>query len=113
MAVWPDGVETSYLTSGGIATKDGGVSWWLWLNVTRMFHVTLSGFPGFAPGPPEVSIVVEDHWGELAETVSRARFSPVRIAAGVDIGPVPHRSYAHEYRTPLTQVRYRIQEHLS
>ena len=42
-----------------------------------MFHVTLTGFPGFAPGRPEVSIVVEDHWSEIAETVERAKFSAI------------------------------------
>ena len=77
-----------------------------------MFHVTLTGFPGFAPGPPAVSIVVEDHWTQIAETVARAKFSPVRIAAGLDIDVVPHRSYTHEYVSPLLGVENTISEKL-
>ena len=75
-----------------------------------MFHVTLTGFPGFAPGPPEVSIVVEDHWSQLAETVDRAKFSPVRIAAGLDLDVVPHRSYVHKTISPLLAVASTITE---
>ena len=75
-----------------------------------MFHVTLTGFPGFAPGPPAVSIVVEDHWSQLSETVERAKFSPVRIAAGVDIDVVPHRCYTRTSATPLMGVEYTITE---
>jgi len=78
-----------------------------------VFHVTLTGFPGFAPGPPDVSIVVEDHWGELAETVARARFSPVRIAAGLEVGPVPHRSYCHQFTSPLLGINHTITERMS
>ncbi|MDP6580235.1 MAG: hypothetical protein QF681_06235 [Vicinamibacterales bacterium] len=73
-----------------------------------MFHVTRSGIPGFSPGPPEVSIVVESHSSHLAETVARARFSPVRIAAGLDVGPVPPRVYTHEYTSPLLAVTYTV-----
>ena len=78
-----------------------------------MFHVTLTGFPGFAPGPPAVSIVVEDHWGQLSEVVERARFSPVRIAAGLDLDVVPHRSYVHVGTSPLLCVEYTVTETLS
>ena len=60
-----------------------------------------------------MSIVVEDHWGELAETVARAQFSPVRIAAGLEVGPVPPRSYVHEFTTPLMGVQYTIREQFS
>ena len=67
-----------------------------------MFHVTLTGCPGVVPGPPAVSIVVEDHWSEVAEVVPRERFSPVRIAAGLEVGPVPPaRAARREYATPL------------
>ena len=76
----------------------------------QMFHVTLTGFPGFAPGPPAVSIVVEDYWAQLSEVVERAKFSPVRIAAGLDIDVVPHRSYVHEGTSPLLGVEYTITE---
>jgi|AP59_1055472.scaffolds.fasta_scaffold00510_9 hypothetical protein len=78
-----------------------------------MFHVTLTGFPGFAPGRPEVSIVVEDHWSQIAETVERAKFSPVRIVAGLDLDVVPHRSYIHKYASPLLRVENTITEKLS
>ena len=67
-----------------------------------MFHAALTGCPGFLPGPPAVSIVVEDHWSEVAEIVPRERFSPVRIAAGLEVGPVPPpRAVRREYATPL------------
>lgn len=66
-----------------------------------MFCVTLTGFPGVIQGPPVVSILVEDHWTEIAETVSRAQFSPARIAAGLEVGPVPPRSYRHQFSSPL------------
>ncbi len=67
-----------------------------------MFHVTLTGCPGVVPGPPAVSIVVEDHWSEVAEVVPRERFSPVRIVAGLEVGPVPPaRAARREYATPL------------
>ena len=78
-----------------------------------MFHVTLTGFPGFAPGRPEVSIVVEDHWSQIAETVERAKFSPVRIVAGLALDVVPHRSYIHKYASPLLRVENTITEKLS
>ena len=77
-----------------------------------MFHVTLSGFPGFAPGPPEVSIVVEDHWAQLAETLTQAEFSAVRIAAGLDLEATPHRSYVHTFSSPLLGVEHTITERL-
>ena len=67
-----------------------------------MFHAAPTGCPGFLPGPPAVSIVVEDHWSEVAEVVPRERFSPVRIAAGLEVGPVPPLPPARrEYATPL------------
>ena len=67
-----------------------------------MFHAALTGCPGLLPGPPAVSIVVEDHWSEVAEIVPRERFSPVRIAAGLEVGPVPPLSAARrEYASPL------------
>ena len=78
-----------------------------------MFHVTLTGFPGFAPGPPAISIVVEDHWGQLAETVDRAKFSPIRIAAGLDLDVVPHRSYVYESHSPLLATDCTITERWS
>ena len=77
-----------------------------------MFHVTLTGFPGFAPGPPEVSIVVEDHWAQLAETLTQAEFFRVRIAAGLDLDAVPHRSYTHTFSSPLLGVEHTITEKL-
>ncbi len=71
-----------------------------------MFHATPTGCPGFLPGPPAVSIVVEDHWSEVAEVVPRDRFSPVRIAAGLEVGPVPPpRAARREYATPLLGAR--------
>ena len=67
-----------------------------------MFHAVLTGCPGVVPGPPAVSIVVEDPWSEVAEVVPRERFSPVRIAAGLEVGPVPPpRAVRREYATPL------------
>ena len=78
-----------------------------------MFRVTLTGFPGFAPGRPEVTIVVEDHWSHVAETVERGKFSPVRIAAGLDLDVVPHRSYVHTYDSPLLRVKNTVSEKLS
>ena len=67
-----------------------------------MFHAAPTGCPGFLPGPPAVSIVIEDHWSEVAEVVPRDRFSPVRIAAGLEVGPVPPLPPARrEYATPL------------
>lgn len=67
-----------------------------------MFHASLTGCPGFLPGPPAVAIVVEDHWSEVAEIVPRERFSPVRIAAGLEVGPVPPRpALRREYASPL------------
>ena len=75
-----------------------------------MFHVTLTGFPGFVPGPPAVEIVMEE--SQLSEVVERAKFSTVRIAAGLDIDVVPHRSYVHEGTSPLLGVEYTITEEL-
>jgi len=75
-----------------------------------MFHVTLTGFPGFAPGPPAVSIVVEANWGQLSEVVERSKFSSVRIAAGLELDVVPHRSYVHEGTSPLLGVAYTLTE---
>ena len=67
-----------------------------------MFHAAPTGCPGLLPGPPAVSIVVEDRWSEVAEVVPRDRFSPVRIAAGLEVGPVPPLPPARrEYATPL------------
>ena len=77
-----------------------------------MFHVTRNGFPGFAPGPPDVLVVVEDHWTELAGAVELAKFSAVRIAAGLDLDVVPHRSYTHTYTSPLLGVRHIVAEQL-
>jgi hypothetical protein len=78
-----------------------------------MFHVTLTGFPGFAPGPPEVSIVVEDHWAELAELLAWAEFSPIWIGAGLKLDVVPHQRYSHTYTSPLLGVEYTVSEHLA
>lgn len=67
-----------------------------------MFQAALTGCPGFLPGPPAVSIVVEDRWSEVAEVTPRERFSPVRIAAGLEVGPVPPpRAVRRRYATPL------------
>ena len=78
-----------------------------------MFHVTLTGFPGFVPGPPAVSIVVEDNWGQLSEVVERSKFSSVRIAAGLDVDVVPHRSYVHTGTSPLLGVEHTVTESCS
>ena len=72
-----------------------------------MFHVTLTGFPGLVPGPPAVEIVMEE--SQLSEVVERAK---VRIAAGLDIDVVPHRSYVHQGTSPLLGVEHTITEQL-
>ena len=77
-----------------------------------MFHVTLIGFPGFAPGPPQVHILVEDHCAELAETLEWAKVTTVPIAAGLVLEMVPHHSYTHTYTSPLLGVEYDVSEHL-
>ncbi len=55
---------------------------------------------------------MEDQRVQLSEVVERARFSPVRIAAGLDIDVVPHRSYVHESTSPLLGVEHTITEQL-
>lgn len=75
-----------------------------------MFHVTLTGFPGFAPGPPAVAILVEDHWAELAETLEWAQVTTVPIAAGLVLEVVPHRSYTYTYSSPLLGVEHVVSE---
>ena len=77
-----------------------------------MFHVTLTGFPGFAPGPPQAHILVEDHCAELAETLEWAKVTTVPIAAGLVLEMVPHHSYTHTYTSPLLGVEYVVSEHL-
>ena len=67
-----------------------------------MFHAVPTGCPGLLPGRPAVSIVVEDRWSEVVEVVPRERFSPVRIAAGLEVGPAPPpRAVRREYAAPL------------
>ena len=78
-----------------------------------MFHVTLTGFPGFAPGPPEVAILVEDYSAELAETLDWAKVTTVPIAAGLVLEVVPHRSYIHTYTSPLLGVEHVVSERLT
>ena len=77
-----------------------------------MFHITLTGFPGFAPGPPAVHILVEDHWAELAETLEWAKVTTVPVAAGLVLERVPHQSYTHTYTSPLLGVERVVTEHL-
>jgi hypothetical protein len=77
-----------------------------------MFHVTLTGFSGFAPGPPQAHILVEDHCAELAETLEWAKVTTVPIAAGLVLEMVPHHSYTHTYTSPLLGVEYVVSEHL-
>lgn len=75
-----------------------------------MFHVTLTGFPGFVPGPPDVSIVVEDYWAELAESLVWAKVIPVRISAEFTLDVVPHRSYVHTSTSPLLGIEHTVTE---
>ena len=51
-----------------------------------------------------------DNWGQLSEVVERSKFSSVRIAAGLDVDVVPHRSYVHTGTSPLLGVEYTLTE---